>query len=267
MSDYLFLANVGSGIVNSIQLTNFSPNRESKSRSKIEYKVGVYTQTSEDTSWKKLDEVSFKGEDNIFLSSEKYDLDIGQLAVVIPCRVDFHLLDGYTELPEPISRKVDSSPINERAAISFSKGELFSSYQGDFPYQMSRMENGTFLSFDSLAHRSSKDTKIKLIFVNIFSRKLNVKKRFSLVVANSLTKKKITSVEYTHNSAGIIDIEIPDNLEVCFYSKDALGIPLFVTWSSRHISVEHTHPPSEYFWNNKFKGQKMIKKKWLSQLS
>jgi len=37
MSDYLFLVNVGDGIVNSVQLSRFVPNRRSGSRQIIDY--------------------------------------------------------------------------------------------------------------------------------------------------------------------------------------------------------------------------------------
>jgi hypothetical protein len=266
LSDYLFLANVGDGIVNSVQLSRFVPNRRVNSRAKVDYKVGVYTQSFDSVFWEKLDEIEFSNSNNISLSSSNYSLDVGQLAVIIPCEVDFDLLDRYSELPIPVDRKVDLSPVNERAAIHFTKGDSFSSYQGEFPYQMSRIK-GTFLAFDPLIQRTDGNIKTKIAFINIHSDNISKKTQFNLNVANAHSKERIISNAYVHNSAGIIDINNTDNIELCFYSKDTLGIPIFISYNeSGYLSVEHTHPPSEYFWNNKFKGQQLLKQNWLSQL-
>ncbi len=266
MSDYLFLVNAGDGIVNSIQLSRFVPNRRYESRAKVNYKVGVYTQPFNGVNWEKLDEIEFSNGNNISLSSDNYSLDIGQLAVVIPCEVDFNFLDRYSELPAPIDRKVDLSPINERATIYFSKGASFSSYQGEFPYQMSKIK-GTFLAFDPLIQSTGNDLKTKIVFINIYSGKITEKNLFHLNVANANSKEKMVSNAYVHNSAAIIDIRTIDNVELCVYSKNTLGIPIFISYNdSEFLSVEHTHPPSEYFWNNKFKGQQLMKQSWLSQL-
>ena len=97
----------------------------------------------------------------------------------------------------------------------------------------------------------NKDIKTKIVFINIYSDKLFEKQLFTLNVANTNTKEKITSKEYVHNSTGIIDMKAMNNTEVCFYSKDTLGIPIFISYDNvDYLSVEHTHPPAEYFWNN-----------------
>jgi hypothetical protein len=267
MSDYLFLTNVGDEIVSSVHLSKFVPNRESQSRVDIDYKVGIYTQKFENFFWEKLGEAEFGRNNNIILNSNDYDLDVGQLAVVVPVDIDVDLNDEYTILPEPLSRKVDLSPVNERAAIFFSKDNAYSSYQGEFPHQMSKIK-GTFLAFDSLMKGNNANIKTKVVFINIHSNKLDEKQVFSLNMANIDTKKTVYSQKYVHNSAGIIDTKVIDNTEACFYSKGTLGIPIFISYDDfGYLSVEHTHPPAELFWSNKFKGQQILKNNWLSQLS
>jgi len=268
MSDYLFLTNVGDGIVNSINLTNLVPNRRSSSADKIDYKLGVFTQKLDSLEWIKIDETEFRGENNITLSSLEYDLDVGQLAVVIPVSVDEELLDSYSILPEPISRKVDKSPVNERATIHFSKDKAFSSYQGEFPYQMSRLK-GTFLAFDPLVAKHSRDfgVKTKLVLINIHSTELNSKPDCFLKIADANTKELIKVQRYVQNSAVIMEIDEVNDIELCFYSKDTLGIPLFISYDdSGFLSIEHTHPPSEFFWKEKIKGQRLLKQSWLTKL-
>jgi hypothetical protein len=266
MSNYIFLTNVGSQIVNEISLTKFIPNRRKKSNAVINYKVGLYTQEFDSILWKKIDEIGFNDNNNITLNSSHYGLDVGQVAVVVPCALDFLFLDSYHELPEPISRKSDLSTVNERASIYFYLDKSFSSYQGEFPYQMSRVK-GSFLAFDALMHHDDKEIKTKIVFINIHSKKLNEKQVFHLNLANSQSKEKIISRKFVHNSGGIIDLPIHDGDELCVYSKDTLGIPIFISYNNLgYLSVEHSHPPAELFWNNKFKGQGLLKKRWLSEL-
>ena len=139
------------------------------------------------------------------------------------------------------------------------KGSAFSSYQGEFPYQMSRIK-GSFLTFDPLIKSQNASTKTKMILINVHSSRLNEKEIFKLNVANSLTKEILQTKNYVHNSACIIDIKSINNEELCFYSKNTLGIPIFLSYDDcAYLSVEHNHPPSEYFYNNKINGQKILK--------
>jgi len=266
LSNYLFLVNVGNDIASSVHLSKFVPNRLSHSKPELIYKVGVYTQKFESVSWKKLDEVEFGKDNNIILDSSNYNLNIGQLAVVIPVSVDTYLEDEYLTLIEPLSRKIDLSPTSERATICFTKGDSFSSYQGEFPYQMSKIK-GTFLTFDSLLKGNSENIKTMVVFVNIHSIELSEKQIFKLNMASATTKKRISSQDYVYNSAGIINVENVNDVEICFYSKDTLGIPILISYDeSGYLSVEHTHPPSECFWNDNFKGQRILKREWLTRL-
>jgi len=266
LSEYFFLTNVGDEIINAINFSKFTSNRRSSFSNEVNFKVGVYIQKKDSTKWNKIDEVEFQNSNNIVLSSQDYNLTLGQLAVIIPCNLDMKLESICETLPTPISRKIDLAPVAERAAIYFKKGTAFSSYQGEFPFQMSQIK-GSFLTFDPLIHSQNNSIKTKMVFINIHSSKLLEKKLFTLNVANSLTKELFLSKEYVHNSSCTVDIKPLDNEEVCFYSKNTLGIPIFISFDSKgYLSVEHNHPPSEYFFNNKIKGQKILKEKWFSQL-
>ena len=271
MSDYLFIVNVGDNIVNSVHISKFVTNRRAKFPEYIDFKVGVYTQTKTNVNWEKIDEVNFNGDNNIQLKSTDYNLEIGQLAVVIPCEIEFELNESLRVLPKPISRKVDSSLVGARATISFQRGKAVSSYQGEFPYQMSKVK-GTFVAFDALAFNSQKGVINKLILINIFSQELSEKKQYTLQMANSITKEIIKKQTYIHNSAAIMNFDCKKDLSYVFYSKDTLGIPLFISYHEEDLdsnfSLEHTHPPYEYFIGpTKYIGQQQIKANWLSKLT
>ncbi len=269
MSDYLFLVKVNEDISSSVTLTRFVPNCLSSSNQMVDYKVGLYTQEKNRTNWKKLDEIFFEN-NNLSISSSDYNLAVGQIAVVVPCFLDFELNDNLEVLPKPISRKRDRAPINERASIIFSMNDEVSSYQGEFPYQMSCITKGSMLSFSSLMALQDKRIKTTCVFINIFSQKITKKKKFNLFIADADTKEKVLCKEYFNNSACIIDIEGDENKDYVFYSKDTVGIPIYLSYTEsdkNELTVEHTHPPTELFWGeNKSKQQAVIKSNWLKIL-
>jgi len=263
MSDYLFLCNVGSGIRNHISLTNFAPNHIGQTPKEKNFKCAVFKQNFQSTKWKKIDEKYFSSH-NLSFSSDEYSLDIGELAVIVPVSIEDNLKAEYDELPIPISRKIDLSPVNERASITFSIHDFHSSYQGDFPYSMSRI-HGTFLSFDPLIQ--NRRCNQKLVFVNIHSKKIDNKRNLKIFTAAIDKNKILATKEFVNNSVAIFDFEGITDRDLCFYSRDALGIPIFISFNEKEfISVEHTHPPSELFWENKMFGQGLIKKNWLNKL-
>jgi len=269
MSNFLFLVNVGDGIVSSVLITKLVPNRRFTSSQYCDFKLAVYTQAESSIIWEKIDEVKFDGNNNSQLKSSDYNLAIGQIAVVIPCGIHERLEKNSFRLPEPITRKVDTSPVSERATISFERGDSFSSYQGDYPFQMTKAK-GTFLCFDSLIFQPEKDVINKLVFINIFSQELKEKNKFTLNMANAVSKENIKKQKYVHNSAAILNVEFKSDLSTVFYSKDSIGIPIFISFHkdlNSNLSVEHSHPPSEFFYGEcRFAGQKELKMNWLSVL-
>ena len=130
---------------------------------------------------------------------------------------------------------------------------------------------GTFLAFDALAFNSHKGVNNKLILINIFSQELTEKKQFSLHMINSITKENIKKQAYIHNSAAIMNFDCNKDLSYIFYSKDTLGIPIFISYHEdldSNLSVEHAHPPCEYFFGEtQFIGQQELKTNWLSKLA
>jgi len=263
LSDYLFLTKVDEKIENIIYLSQLIPNRQKNDLSCTCFKVGIYLQKFNSLVWHLIDEIFFSNDD-IFINSSDYDINIGELLVVVPVYESTKLDKECVELPKPISRKVDNSPVNERGEIRFKLNETSSSYLGEFPHIMSTIK-GTFLSFDPLI-QSADGIKNKLIFINIHSKKISKKEPLKFYIAHSKSKKIIDCYDYYLNSALIIDID-QDSEELCFFSRVSLGIPIFISYNSNQIiSVEHTHPPAEMFWEKKFLGQKILKSNWLERL-
>jgi len=267
MSSYSFLINLGSNISSSVEVSNFIPNRKEVARDKIKIKFGVYTQALESCVWQKLDEVYFENNNNINLNSIYYELSSGQLAVVIPVSLNYKLDNNLDSLPEPYNRHVDGSPVEDRMRLSFRLNELSSSYQGDFPYMMSKAR-GTFIAFDPLVRAQHDNVRSKLVLVNIHSNRLHEKNIFHLFMANLRDKKVISCDQYRHNSVAILDIDRTKRQDLFFYSKETLGLPIFISYDEQVnslLSVEHTNPPSELFFNDQINQQKHLKTNWFSK--
>ena len=133
MSDYQFLVCVGDGITSELTLSKFVSNQCDIVPSSIEYKVGVYTQDSLSTEWVKVDERIFGRSTFLSFSSKDYNLNDGEIAVVISVSIGTNPNQLTNTLPPPISRKLDRSPVNERGMIRFVRDGNQSSYQGGIP--------------------------------------------------------------------------------------------------------------------------------------
>ena len=55
-----------------------------------------------------------------------------------------------------------------------------------------------------------------------------------------------------------------------YFILDCVGIPIYISYqknNTSNLSIEHAHPPSEFFYgDHKFLGQQALKNKWLSLL-
>lgn len=138
------------------------------------------------------------------------------------------------------------------------KNEGFSSYQSEYPYELT-IKKGTTLSQISSLTDTQADENF-LIFKNIFH--LPIKKRFKGYFVNYDSKKIMYECELVTNKTNFI--KIPTSIikpEVFFVTKDFLGVPIYLTIKNGHLSLEHSHPPHEYILGqNKFKRVSELKK-------
>ena len=268
--DYQFLIGVGDGITSQVVVSKFITNRFGTVPLAIEQKVGDYTQESQSTEWHKVDEKSFGSSSFLSFDSEDYGLGVGQIAAVVPVLRDMKLDPVSKTLPKPISRKVDPAPAGERGTIRFVKGNSQSSYQGEYPYQMSGLNGGTLLSFGPLFLGQPPEAHTKILLINMYSGELSDKKVFQAHLASVSTKNILQTCDYTHNSAAIFHVEHSlISEELVLFSHHTAGIPIYVTYEPNVkdplLSVEHTHPPTDYFWDGL--GDPLFKKTWLSRLT
>ena len=123
------------------------------------------------------------------------------------------------------------------------KNKGFSSYQADYPYDLT-LKTGNILSPVSTLFNKSSDKNI-IFFKNIYFKP--VKKEFFIYFID-FEKKKILHKEIAVTNQSnqiIVDPELiqPQNY---IFSDGYLGIPIYVSIKDHHISLEHTHPPHHY---------------------
>ena len=271
MSDYQFLIGVGDGITSELTLSKVVSNQCGIVPSSIEYKVGVYTQDSQSTEWVKVDERIFGQSIFLSFSSKDYNLNDGEIAVVVPVPIGTNLNQLTNTLPPPISRKLDRSPVNERGMIRFVRDGNQSSYQGEYPHQISSRTKGSMISFGALLSDQPNFTHTKIILINIYSSLLSKKEKFKCHLSSVSTKKTLQVRDYTHNSCVIFEVDHSlISEELVLSSHQTNGIPIFISYNpdikGSMISVEHSHPPSEYFFGDSGIGLRAFKKTWLPKL-
>lgn len=119
----------------------------------------------------------------------------------------------------------------------------FSSYQSEYPYNMVKKKGSILSPISILTDKTAE--KNFLIFKNIYEKPINDK--FNLYFINIESKKVLLIKELVTNKSNFIELD--KNIlspEIYIFSKNYLGIPIFLTIKNNHLSCEHTHPPHEY---------------------
>lgn len=136
----------------------------------------------------------------------------------------------------------------------------FSSYQSEYPFSMTT-KKGSILSPISTLLNYYADQNF-LIFKNIFHKPIN--KNFKIYVINIKSKQILRIFNCKSNQTNIFEVSKDIiHSENFIYSKNYLGIPIYVSIKSKHVSMEHTHPPHEYILtDDKFYRVALLKKKF-----
>ena len=135
----------------------------------------------------------------------------------------------------------------------------FSSYQSDYPFDMT-LKKGSILS--SVCSIANADAQKNYIFIkNIYTKPIH--ESFNAYLVN--IEKKIVEEKFEVKTNYTNFFELDKALirpEIFLVTESYLGIPMYVSTNNGHISFEHTHPPHEFILSeNKFKKVSDIKKK------
>jgi len=134
----------------------------------------------------------------------------------------------------------------------------FSSYQSEYPYEMTKKKGLIISQINSLANTDAQ--RNYLIFRNIYY--LPIEQNFNGYFINYKNKKIVDKFQLKTNRTNII--EISSSLikpEIFFTTNEYLGVPIYLSEKKGHLSFEHTHPPHEYILGkNKFEIISNLKK-------
>lgn len=241
-------------------------NLMSKEYKEIVY-LGVYKITK--NKWKLLKVDECQPEEFKEIHRENYDVNNFEMLVVVPKRTN-EFPEETINLPKPSSLRIDRSPIADRASINFSLEKSLTSYQGEYPFEMALIKKGSFLSFDILKNPNKEKYLNYLILINVFQSA----KDQSCLKVNYFSPKNPDLKKYfqaKRNSFTIKNLNLLENqinnCETLFFtSSQCLFIPLTLSINieTKHLSLEHTHPPTElFFGDNKFEPIKIIKQQWI----
>lgn len=206
---------------------------------------------------------------DVVVTSADQGLAPGELEVCVPVARDIVLEPSPTELPLPLSKRIDRSPVAERCSLSFAWRGISSAYQGEYPVRMAELSRGTLVSFDPLL-QSDPAVGTNLVCVVNLCRRLDDAVH-SLECFDALARTLIRAVPYRSNTCCLIEFDAATAAAgpVVFRTTGSVGIPIFLTLSRPDLppsmSVEHTHPPTEMFWDHdRLPGSRRIKATWLS---
>ena len=191
------------------------------------------------------------------------------MVVAVPKKLNI-FQETCNHLPRPDSLKIDNSSIAQRASLNFSYMNSMTSYQGEYPFIMSNLKKSSLLSFDTLKQLNFFNNKNFLIFMNI-SKCINSLEPIKIECFNPKNRQKTKTVYARRNAFSIFETTEYENYlnnpsTVFFRSNEATFIPLMlsINTNTNQLSVEHTHPPTEYFFGNqKLENVNLIKKQWI----
>ena len=135
-----------------------------------------------------------------------------------------------------------------------------SSYQSEYSYKMTLRKGSILSPLDVLLNKNADENYI--IFRNIHVKPLI--ESYFMYLINKDKKKVVERFEIKSNTTNLIKIKNKYlGLNLYLFTKDILGIPLYLSIKEKHMSMEHTHPPMHYlFGPNAFKAINNVKKEF-----
>lgn len=258
-------------LLGSLTFLNFPNNFQKRNYIKVSQKeiyIGIYL--LEDQLWKLIQVKKCLFKEFLEIDRELLSISDCEMAVAIIKKENSFPIK-CEKLPRPDSLRVDKASIAERASYDFSYKSLKTSYQGEYPVKMSKIEQGSFFSFDALKGIGSEsEVSNFLLLMNLNSSpfKQSIKK---VSIYDPQTKNILLNLDARENQISIHNLSVlqePKYLNKIFFlsSNEGVFIPLMLSLDlkSNQLSLEHTHPPRELFrGEDRWKAIKIIKKKWV----
>jgi len=173
-------------------------------------------------------------------------------------------MDGkYSELPEV--KGFNSRP-SWRGNLKIIGDGTSVSYQGEMPYEMTRIKGGSIVSLVPFIQEGA-TIKNYLFFASFDSKP--TEKKGTLELRSIQSKQILAKFNLDSNNVNFLDlsgINFEGGQQLLLVSKGIMGIPIFfsVDEQGQKMSLEHTMTPSEYSINGEQGVRRSIMKKMKS---
>jgi len=218
--------------------------------------------------WVNLANLFFKNKNVIEISSRDF-FKYQKITNLLLVSLDNSVRNKYSKkIPNSFIKKIDFSPHTMRGKHSFIKNNISSGYMGEYPLKMTKVSSGNVFSYVNMFHSQPLKSKSSIVFIN-FSENQNMEGKLLLVDLDE--NRVIFSKKTKSNQACTISLEnkIFFGKKIALYSLGHIGIPIYINEygvnKKQSLSVEHSHPPSEYFFSDIYKHQAILKKNWLNK--
>ena len=119
----------------------------------------------------------------------------------------------------------------------------FSSYQSEYPYSMVNKRGSILSTISSLANIDADENYI--IIKNIYEKP--IEELFYAYLVDYKLKKVEKKFELLTNNVNYLKIEKElIRPEMLLFTRDYVGVPIYLSIKNKSLSLEHTHPPHEY---------------------
>jgi hypothetical protein len=218
--------------------------------------------------WILYDRLQVPHSADVEVRASTYGLSPGELLVAVPLASDSPTDARPEQLPKPASKRLDRSPVAERCSLAFHWRGITSSYQGEYPLRMAEVKGGSFLSFDPLLKPDPAVGRSLVVLVSI--SRIQDPSPLTLELFALTSRELLQTVNHARNRCTIVDLtEEPFHSgSLVMRGKGWVGIPIVIRLSREEappsMSVEHTHPPTELFWEeDRLPGSRIVKSSWM----
>ena len=232
-----------------VTCTNCVPNIKGTRPAFVDYRIDVYSPLK--SKWTLIDSLGFNGQNSINIQPHSY-IDVGEnICVGVPRHIHDPYENLITHLPVPFSKSVDKSPVPDRYLFQAATSAAISSFQADYPYALSKLKKSSCVSTVSPLQYKHIE-KCFAIFISISAdSSYQQSSTFNCVdrTGTGLVDKKLIN----NNSCTYLDLtNVYHNNEATIACPSLSGVPLFLALMRQgndlFPSLEHSHPPHEWFW-------------------
>jgi len=234
--------------------------------------IALHTFDHKVNLWRLVDKVNFSTNGIAVITSKEYCKKKGDLIVASIQNIN-QKIDKYTSiLPDCSVKKNDFSPHTVRCRLLFRKQGSFSSYMSEYPKRMTLIKSGSAFSYGHLLSHQNKLASTLIIFVNICNENIKNSNQYikliDVISNRTIFRKTISANKVTVQSIKNNKIK---NKSLALVAQGLSGIPIYISeYKDRSgrlkLSCEHSHPPTEYFFNNSIQNQKTLKNNWFKKL-